>query len=229
MSAVSMLSNVTAYGVADCPVLFYEPEDTAASFQEVAHCTLGQILTAAPKLPAAGLFWARSSGRLLVSYRWALLHAYTQRELTSSLFRAIWVRSKVEGESGSAAFDTLARAYAMSSFLREIIAPEGSASDELLPGEACFDGIAAIRRWYEDDAQPVYAAPSLAEEVFGPEDSVAEGLLPGEVSSDEIMARIARYETKYQMSSEEFQRQVREGTAPDTFDTVAWNILLRNL
>ena len=229
MSAISILSNATAYGVADCPVPFHEGEDTAASFETVTRCTLEQILAGAPKLPTTGLRWTRSYGDLLAPCQWALLQTPTQRQLTSSPSRTTWVRFSVEGESGSGALDTLTRAYAISSFFREILSPEGAAADELLPGEVCFDGGAAAWRVFEDDVQLVNTAPSLVQEATGQEESVAEELLPGELSYEEIAAIISRYEDRFQMSSKEFLQRVSEGTAPDTFETMDWMILLRNL
>jgi len=44
----------------------------------------------------------------------------------------------------------------------------------------------------------------------------------GEMSQSELEARIARYEAKYGVSSEELLQQVRDGTAPDTFDHMAY-------
>ncbi len=49
------------------------------------------------------------------------------------------------------------------------------------------------------------------------------------LSEDDIKARIEEYEKKFGMSSEEFLRQKREGTAPDTFETMYWMGLLLHL
>ena len=44
---------------------------------------------------------------------------------------------------------------------------------------------------------------------------------------EDVDARIADYEQKYGMTSEEFLRRCREGTIRDTFDANAWRILLQ--
>lgn len=49
----------------------------------------------------------------------------------------------------------------------------------------------------------------------------------GAVSKEEIENQIASYEQVFGMSSEEFLERVREGAAPDTFETMDWKILLR--
>jgi len=48
------------------------------------------------------------------------------------------------------------------------------------------------------------------------------------LSQEDIEHQIAHYEQQFGMSSEEFSRRMREGTAPDTFETMDWMILLRN-
>ncbi|MCP4104599.1 MAG: hypothetical protein GY749_03525 [Desulfobacteraceae bacterium] len=49
------------------------------------------------------------------------------------------------------------------------------------------------------------------------------------LSEDDIKARIEEYEKQFGMSSEEFLRQKRKGTAPDTFETMYWMGLLLHL
>lgn len=44
---------------------------------------------------------------------------------------------------------------------------------------------------------------------------------------EEAEQLIAHYEQLFVMSSEEFLRRVKDGTAPDTFETMDWVILLR--
>jgi hypothetical protein len=63
---------------------------------------------------------------------------------------------------------------------------------------------------------------------FGP-----SGTLPAEeatavMSHEEIEQQIGHYEQMFGMSSEAFIEQVRAGTAPDTFETMDWMILLRH-
>jgi len=50
---------------------------------------------------------------------------------------------------------------------------------------------------------------------------------PGEMTRQEIEEHIAAYEEMFGMSSDEFLRSVRDGTAPDTFETNDWRILLK--
>lgn len=50
----------------------------------------------------------------------------------------------------------------------------------------------------------------------------------GEMSQGEIEEKIARYEKLFGMSSAAFLQRWREGTAPDTFETMDWAILLRH-
>lgn len=50
-----------------------------------------------------------------------------------------------------------------------------------------------------------------------------EGILPLE----EVQRIIAAYEEKYNVSTEEFLRQWKAGTAPDNEETNDWNILIR--
>ncbi len=49
------------------------------------------------------------------------------------------------------------------------------------------------------------------------------------LSEDEIKSRIEEYEKKFGMSSEDFLQQKRNGTAPDTFETMYWMGLLLHL
>ncbi len=49
------------------------------------------------------------------------------------------------------------------------------------------------------------------------------------LSEDDIKSQIEEYEKKFGMSSEEFLRKKREGTAPDTFETMYWMGLLLHL
>lgn len=49
----------------------------------------------------------------------------------------------------------------------------------------------------------------------------------GEMTQGEIEEKIARYESQFDMSSAEFLQQRQEGTAPDTFETMEWMILLK--
>lgn len=46
---------------------------------------------------------------------------------------------------------------------------------------------------------------------------------------EEMKAQIASYEEEFGMSSQEFLEQMKNGTAPDTFDTMYWMALLRAL
>ena len=46
---------------------------------------------------------------------------------------------------------------------------------------------------------------------------------------EEMKAQIARYEKDFGMSSEEFLQQMKNGTAPDTFEAMDWMALLRFL
>ena len=48
------------------------------------------------------------------------------------------------------------------------------------------------------------------------------------LSNEEITAQIASYEKKFGMSSQEFLQRMENGTAPDTFETMDWMILLRH-
>jgi hypothetical protein len=48
------------------------------------------------------------------------------------------------------------------------------------------------------------------------------------LSQNDIASQIAQYEREFGMSSDEFLQRMREGTAPDTFETMDWMILLRN-
>jgi hypothetical protein len=41
----------------------------------------------------------------------------------------------------------------------------------------------------------------------------------------ELVAEVKGYEEKYGMTTEEFRKQWKDGTAPDTFETNAWNML----
>ncbi len=49
------------------------------------------------------------------------------------------------------------------------------------------------------------------------------------LSEDDIKSQIEEYEKEFGMSSEEFLRQKRKGTAPDTFETMYWMGLLLHL
>ncbi len=49
-----------------------------------------------------------------------------------------------------------------------------------------------------------------------------------ELSQDDIESQIAVYERQFGMTSDEFMQQVRDGDVPDTFETMAWTILLRH-
>ena len=48
------------------------------------------------------------------------------------------------------------------------------------------------------------------------------------MSQDEIERQLAHYEQVFGMSSEEFLKRKRDGTVPDTFETMDWMILLRH-
>jgi hypothetical protein len=48
-----------------------------------------------------------------------------------------------------------------------------------------------------------------------------------EMTTEEVAQRIAGYERMFGMSSEEFLERVRESTAPDTFETNVWMVLLK--
>lgn len=50
----------------------------------------------------------------------------------------------------------------------------------------------------------------------------------GEISREDILEEIRGYEQEFGMSSEEFMQAVQAGTAPDTFETMAWMIMLRH-
>ncbi len=56
-----------------------------------------------------------------------------------------------------------------------------------------------------------------------------EGSVPTMISDEEIEMKISEYEEAYNMSSDEFMRQMRDGTAPDEFETMSWMILLRTV
>ncbi|MDM8550113.1 hypothetical protein QUF72_08555 [Desulfobacterales bacterium HSG2] len=46
------------------------------------------------------------------------------------------------------------------------------------------------------------------------------------MSDEEIETKISEYEKAYGISSDEFMRQMREGIAPDEFETMDWMMLL---
>jgi len=73
-----------------------------------------------------------------------------------------------------------------------------------------------------------HAVPSKITEPFDIE-FLFEGSAPTMISDEEIEMQIAEYEKQYGMTSEEFMRQMREGTAPDEFETMSWMISLRTL
>ncbi len=50
--------------------------------------------------------------------------------------------------------------------------------------------------------------------------------MEGIMTREEVMEIIAAYEAMYGMSSEEFLRQWKAGTAPDTRETNDWSMLL---
>ena len=50
----------------------------------------------------------------------------------------------------------------------------------------------------------------------------------GEMSQSELEDKIAQYEKLFGMSSAEFLQQQKEGTTPDTFEAMAWAVLLRH-
>ncbi len=70
--------------------------------------------------------------------------------------------------------------------------------------------------------------PSKISEPFDIE-FLFEGSAPTMVTDEEIRMQIAEYEKQYGMTSEEFMRQMREGTAPDEFETMSWMISLGTL
>lgn len=91
---------------------------------------------------------------------------------------------------------------------------------------------------YADDLSPttdkvgVHALRAVLPNLSG-QRAVSEFLDIGEeqypislLTHEEIDRRIAQYESQYDMTSEEFLRRRREGTAPDTFETMVWAILL---
>lgn len=47
------------------------------------------------------------------------------------------------------------------------------------------------------------------------------------MTDEEVEAQIAHYEQKFSMSSEEFLRQARAGTAPDEAGIIDWKLLLK--
>ena len=49
------------------------------------------------------------------------------------------------------------------------------------------------------------------------------------LTKEEIISQISRYEKMFGMSSEEFLRQKRNGTAPDTCEAMDWAGLLLHL
>lgn len=55
-------------------------------------------------------------------------------------------------------------------------------------------------------------------------DIVGDGLM----TREEIEATIARYESMFGMSSEEFLRARKAGLAPDTFEALDWANLLKH-
>ncbi len=67
--------------------------------------------------------------------------------------------------------------------------------------------------------------PSKISEPFDIE-FLFEGSAPSELSDEEIEMRISEYEKAYGISSDEFMRQMRDGTAPDEFETMDWMMLL---
>jgi hypothetical protein len=48
------------------------------------------------------------------------------------------------------------------------------------------------------------------------------------MSQEEIERKIVHYEQVFDMSSQEFSQKMKEGSAPDTFETMDWMILLRH-
>lgn len=70
--------------------------------------------------------------------------------------------------------------------------------------------------------------PSKISEPFDIE-FLFEGSEPSMVSDEEIEMQITAYEKQYGMTSEEFMRQMRDGTAPDEFETMSWMMLLRTV
>lgn len=57
---------------------------------------------------------------------------------------------------------------------------------------------------------------------------IPEAVIFRELTSEDVESQIAHYECRFSMSSEEFLKRWREGTAPDTFETMDWLILLRH-
>ena len=59
-----------------------------------------------------------------------------------------------------------------------------------------------------------------------PEVTWCEPTEPGAMTREDIQAQIAAYEQMFGLSSEELLQSVRDGTAPDTFETNVWMALL---
>jgi hypothetical protein len=47
------------------------------------------------------------------------------------------------------------------------------------------------------------------------------------MTDEEVEERIAHYEKLYGFSSEEFLKRRKEGTAPDSFEAMAWMMMLK--
>ncbi|GEM_PF-2187141 len=59
-------------------------------------------------------------------------------------------------------------------------------------------------------------------------DEQARALLISEATPDELREKIAGFERKYQMTSDEFKIRWEHGDMPDTFETNLWATLLKH-
>lgn len=93
--------------------------------------------------------------------------------------------------------------------------------DAIGKGAVAVDGMELVKRCslILKGSIPVTSTPAPA----------AEGVdgAGGLISQEEIGQKIARYEQAFGMSSREFLQTMKEGIAPDTFETMDWMILLR--